>query len=130
VTSPGDLPAEGLTAGEVVGAEVAYLDPPSLAVVPDASETPRVTLTIPAEVLAELKEAVKREVVAELRSEQRPASSPYLTIPEAADLLRCSRGRIDNLLSARRLSRVKEGGRTLLLRAEVEAYPRVEEARR
>ena len=118
MTSPGDLPAEGLTAGEVVGAEVAYLDPPSLAVVPDASETPRVTLTIPAEVLAEL------------RSEQRPASSPYLTIPEAADLLRCSRGRIDNLLSARRLSRVKEGGRTLLLRAEVEAYPRVEEARR
>jgi excisionase family DNA binding protein len=44
-----------------------------------------------------------------------------LTCAEAAELLRCKRQRIDDLLSAGRLSRFKEGGRTLVSRAEVEA---------
>jgi excisionase family DNA binding protein len=48
--------------------------------------------------------------------------SPYLTISEAAEYLRCRRQRIDDLLSQRRLSRVKDGARTLILRAELEAY--------
>ena len=48
--------------------------------------------------------------------------SPYLTIPEAATYLRCKRQRIDDLLSARRLTRHKEGRRTLILRAELNAH--------
>lgn len=48
-------------------------------------------------------------------------SSPYMTTAEAADHLRCSRQRVHDLLSAQRLTRLKEGGRTLLKRAEVEA---------
>jgi excisionase family DNA binding protein len=49
------------------------------------------------------------------------ARSPYMTAPEAAQYLRCKRQRIDDLLSAGRLTRYKEGRRTLVARAEVEA---------
>lgn len=49
---------------------------------------------------------------------------PYLTIPETAQLLRCGRQRVDDLLSQRRLSRLKDGSRTLVSRAEVEDYLR------
>ena len=48
--------------------------------------------------------------------------SPYVTIPEAAELLRCRRQRVDDLLSQRRLTRVKDGSRTLIARAELDAY--------
>jgi len=58
------------------------------------------------------------------------AASPLMSIPEAADHLRCRRQRIDDLLSARRLTRYKDGRRTLVLRAEVEALPILESAAR
>lgn len=51
-----------------------------------------------------------------------PPSSRYLTIPEAAELLRCRRQRIDDLLSQRRLTRHKDGSRTLIARSEIEAW--------
>jgi len=52
----------------------------------------------------------------------REKESPYMTIPEAAAYLRCKgRQRVDDLLSARRLTRYKDGGRTLVLRAELKA---------
>ena len=69
-------------------------------------------------------ERAAQRVLAELAGarEAAPApESPWLSFPEAADLLRCKRQRVDDLLSAGRLSRHKEGGRTLVLRAEVEA---------
>ena len=46
----------------------------------------------------------------------------YCTVPEAAEILRAKRQRVDDLLSAGKLTRYKDGGRTLLLRAEVERY--------
>jgi len=48
----------------------------------------------------------------------------YLTILEAAEVLRCSRQRVDDLLSQRRLSRYKDGSRTLISRAEIEEHLR------
>ena len=48
--------------------------------------------------------------------------SPYITIPEAAELLRTKRQRIDDLLSQGRLTRVKDGGRTLIAVEELERY--------
>jgi len=48
--------------------------------------------------------------------------SPFMTIVEAAGYLRCSRQRIDDLLSARRLERVKDGARTLIRRSDLDAY--------
>lgn len=61
-----------------------------------------------------------------LRAESRRSGSdsPYLTIDEAAVYLRCRRQRIDDLLSQRRLSRIKDGARTLISRSELEAYLR------
>jgi excisionase family DNA binding protein len=75
---------------------------------------------------AQMEEIARRAaVLAGLDLRPRPLS-PYLTIPEAAAYLRCKRQRVDDLLSQRRLSRVKDGGRTLVLRAELEAYLRGE----
>jgi excisionase family DNA binding protein len=50
------------------------------------------------------------------------APSPYVTVLEAAELLRTNRQRIYDLLSARKLERLKDGSRTLLRRADVLAY--------
>jgi excisionase family DNA binding protein len=61
-----------------------------------------------------------------IRAEGRGGTrdSPYLTIDETAVYLRCRRQRIYDLLSQRRLSRIKDGGRTLISRVELEAYLR------
>jgi excisionase family DNA binding protein len=48
--------------------------------------------------------------------------SPYLTIVEAAEYLRCSRQRVDDLLSSCWLMRHKDGSRTLVSRAELDGY--------
>lgn len=73
---------------------------------------------------AEEFEALERRVSElEMRlASGAPAASPYMTIPETAELLRCSRQRIDDLLSQGRLNRYKDGARTLVSRADVEAH--------
>lgn len=48
-----------------------------------------------------------------------PPPSQFVTIEEAADLLRTKRQRVDDLLSQGRLTRVKDGRRTLIARTEV-----------
>jgi excisionase family DNA binding protein len=57
---------------------------------------------------------------------QKHAASPFLTVPETAAYLRCKRQRVDDLLSQGALTRVKEGARTLVARAELETYLRGE----
>jgi excisionase family DNA binding protein len=79
-----------------------------------------IRVDLPDEVVDEITAEVTRRVLAELG--RTADASPYLTVPEAADLLRCSRQRIDDLLSQRRLTRHKEGRRTLVSRAEIDAY--------
>jgi excisionase family DNA binding protein len=65
--------------------------------------------------LAAISDALPREAA-------EPAS-PFLTIPEAAKYLCCpTRQRVDDLLSSGRLTRVKDGSRTLIARAELESY--------
>ncbi len=81
-------------------------------------------------VAIELSEAqVERiaERAAALLAARMPSSrdqSPLLTITEAAQLLRCRRQRIDDLLSQGRLTRLKDGSRTLIAREEIEAHLR------
>ena len=72
------------------------------------------------------------EIAVERIGVPSPASepSPYFTVEEAATFLRCSRSRVDDLLSQRKLTRVKDGRRTLVVRAEVETYLRRETRRR
>ncbi|MEJ7791831.1 MAG: helix-turn-helix domain-containing protein [Gaiellaceae bacterium] len=81
-------------------------------------------LELPPEALDELVAEVTRRVLVELRAEPKVenGTSPYATVAEAAEYLRCSRQRIDDLLSQRRLTRHKEGRRTLLSRAELERH--------
>lgn len=79
------------------------------------------TLTLPEQLLEEVARRAAELVLAHLH-EQAREPSPYLTIPEAAAYARCKRQRIDDLLSARRLTRYKDGRRTLILRAELAAY--------
>jgi excisionase family DNA binding protein len=82
-----------------------------------------VALAIPAE-LADAIALRAAEIVLDqiVGDHANTTATPYVTIMEAAEYLRCSRQRVDDLLSQRRLSRVKDGGRTLILRAEIEAY--------
>jgi excisionase family DNA binding protein len=48
--------------------------------------------------------------------------SPYLTVSEAAEWARCSRQRIYDLLSARRLRRYRDGSRVLIRHDELEGW--------
>jgi excisionase family DNA binding protein len=82
----------------------------------------RVTLVLPDEVVATIAALAAAQVQA-----QTTAVSPFMTVPEAAEFLRCSRQRIYDLLSARRLTRHKDGRRPLILRSELEQY--VQESR-
>ena len=86
----------------------------------DGSVGAAVVVSLPAEVV-EMIARRAAELLAEQQRHERPAS-PLLTIPEAAELLRCKRHRIDDLLCQRRLTRYKDGSRTLVRRREVEAY--------
>jgi excisionase family DNA binding protein len=79
----------------------------------------RLEVTLTDEQLDELAERAAAIVLE--RTGPTPSAGRFVTVPEAAELLRCRRQRVDDLLSQRRLSRFKEGGRTLLDRAEVEA---------
>ena len=90
-----------------------------------------VTLTIPPEIVSTIAAEAARLVLAELQAEQNTPEvrSPYLTIREAAEFLRCSRQRVDDLLSQGRLTRYKDGSRTLVSRVEVEEHLRHEERR-
>lgn len=69
--------------------------------------------------VASRAEAILRERLEEVGS---PAASPYLTVAEAAELLRSSRQRVYDLVSDGRLTRRKDGSRVLVARAEIEAY--------
>jgi excisionase family DNA binding protein len=62
------------------------------------------------------------ELEARLTTAAMQSESLYLTIPEAAKYLGSSRQRVDDLLSQRRLQRVKDGARTLIRRSDLVAY--------
>lgn len=62
------------------------------------------------------------ELEQRLAATRRQSESPYMTIPEAAEYLRCNRQRVDDLLSQRSLERVKDGARTLIRRSDLLAY--------
>ena len=85
----------------------------------------RLTTAIDAEALEALVDLVASRVLEQLQATAPPVS-PFMSIPEAADFLRCRRQRVDDLLSMGRLSRVKEGSRTLVRRSEVEALLRTD----
>jgi excisionase family DNA binding protein len=76
-----------------------------------------INLTVPDELIEEIVAVV----VARLNV-QPPAESPYMSVDEAADYMRCKKQRVYDLISARRLTRLKDGTRVLLRRGEIDAY--------
>jgi excisionase family DNA binding protein len=74
----------------------------------------------PVEVTLTLDAAALTEIAA------YAVAPPYLSVAEAAVYLRCDRHRIYDLLSARRLTRFKDGTRTLVSRDELNAHLRRE----
>jgi excisionase family DNA binding protein len=85
------------------------------------SEAGEFSISIPAELLEHVAQRAADLAVERLGGEGDEAS-PFLTIPEAAVYARCKRQRIDDLLSARRLTRYKDGRRTLVSRTELDAH--------
>jgi excisionase family DNA binding protein len=67
----------------------------------------------------ELVEQVVALVLERLPQPDPP--SPYMTTAEAAAYLRAKPQRVHDLLSSGRLTRFKDGSRTLVLRTELEA---------
>ena len=86
----------------------------------------RLTVEFPAGEVERIARRAAELASAQVRSLGPSPDSPLMTVPEAAEYLRCQRQRIDDLLSQKRLTRVKDGGRTLIRRAELEAYLRGE----
>ena len=74
---------------------------------------------IPTQLLDLIVERVTDQVLERVQAEPESGAppSPFMTVVEAAEFLRCSRQRIDDLLSQRRLTRHKDGARTLIRRA-------------
>jgi excisionase family DNA binding protein len=90
----------------------------------EAGQLDGLTLTVRLDAgqLAEVAEHVAAILASRAKVERPATSSPYMTVAEAAEYLRADRQRVDDLLSQRRLTRFKDGRRTLVSRAEVEAY--------
>jgi excisionase family DNA binding protein len=78
------------------------------------------SLPLPPEFLEAVAERAAA-ILAERQVEQAPAA-PYLTVAEAAEYLRATPKRIYDLTGQRRLPFVKDGTRTLLRRADLDAY--------
>jgi excisionase family DNA binding protein len=78
-------------------------------------------LVVPTALIEEIA-ARAVETVLERLGTDATLRSPYLTVVEAAEYLRSKRQRVYDLLSARRLTRFKDGRRTLLSRQELDAY--------
>jgi excisionase family DNA binding protein len=77
-------------------------------------------LPIPDALLDEIVERVTAEVVTRVARESW--RSPYLTVAEAAAYIRAKPQRIYDLLSARHLTRHKDGRRVLVSRHELDEY--------
>lgn len=83
---------------------------------------PTLTLSVPDELVEQIVERAAVIALERLRAEGAAAPSPYLTVAEAAEYVRAKPQRIYDLLSKRRLTRFKDGRRTLVSRAEMNAY--------
>jgi excisionase family DNA binding protein len=80
----------------------------------------RFALVMPEAILERMAARAAELVFARIADAQR--ASPYLTVAQAAEYLCARPQRVYDLLSARRLTRYKDGTRVLVARAELEAH--------
>jgi excisionase family DNA binding protein len=90
-------------------------------------------ITFRAELSDDVVEAIAHRaaelVLERLAGERNGRESEFLTVLEAAELLRSSRQRVYDLLSEGRLTRHKDGSRVLVSRRELVAHVRPTERR-
>lgn len=82
----------------------------------------QVSLVIPSAALEMLADRLEPFLRNRLCVQAKAEVTEFLTVDEAAALLRCRRGRIYDLVSSRRLPRLKDGSRVLIRRADIDAY--------
>jgi excisionase family DNA binding protein len=85
---------------------------------------------LPADVLESLAERAAAIVLERLAAEQHNGDSEFVSVVEAAELLRAKPQRVYDLLSDGRLTRHKDGARVLVLRSELVAHLRPTPRRR
>lgn len=78
------------------------------------------TLTLPQEALDALVTEITGRVLSQLSAATAPDA--YLTVEEAAAVMRCTSQRIYDLRSANVLTRHSDGRRALVCRAEIDRY--------
>ncbi len=76
------------------------------------------------DVPCELVEQIAERAAAIVAEREALAASPWLTVGEAAEYLRCPKSRVYALVSAGRIPHVKDGSRTLFNRGELDAWLR------
>jgi excisionase family DNA binding protein len=81
-----------------------------------------VSATIALDMPAELVEAIAERAAELVAERQVVAVEPLLTVDQAAAYLACRPKRIYDLCSQRRVPFAKDGSRTLLRRADLDAY--------
>ena len=81
---------------------------------------PPLAVPVPVELVERIAERAAELLEARLGSLTRP--SLYLTVAEAAEYIRAKPQRVYDLLSARRLTRYKDGRRVLVSRDELDGY--------
>jgi len=87
--------------------------------------SPAPGLTVSMELSRAQLDAIAQRV-AELLTPADQDEAELLTVAEAAVVLRCKPQRVRDLLSQRRLPRIKDGGRTLIARRDLLAYLRLD----
>jgi excisionase family DNA binding protein len=82
-----------------------------------------VAFTLPAELVEAIAQRAAEIVLERQRTTVHAETrSPNVTLKEAAMILSCKVQRVRNLLTDRKLTRIKDGGRTLIAREELERY--------
>jgi excisionase family DNA binding protein len=83
---------------------------------------PPFALIVPDALLERLAERAAEIVLERLEVSAHTSRAPFLTVAEAADYLRGKPQRVYDLLSMGRLTRYKDGRRTLVSRAELDSH--------
>ena len=91
---------------------------------PSPRQTQTPVPSLPVEWLQAAADSLADAVAARIKpaAPPTPTESTYLSVPEAAEFLRCRPQRVYDLLSRRRLARYRDGSRVLLSRSELERY--------
>jgi excisionase family DNA binding protein len=82
----------------------------------------RLRVEFPSDVIEALVEHVTEGVLKRLAEQPSGKRPEFLSVAEAADVLRAKPQRVYDLLSAHRLPRYKDGSRVLVRRADLDEY--------